>query len=113
MACAQEFHGPGGNRDPVLERRIQAFMCTGSQGKAEAPQESGSDLTSVLEGSPGKIGGDCGSLWGKDIAGKGLGNIHQQCVPLEVAILGKSGPTHQHWPKAKQKSRWDHSSTHQ
>ena len=52
-------------------------MCTGSQGKAEAPEESGSDLTSVLEGSHGKREGDCGSLWGKNIAGKALKNIHQ------------------------------------
>ena len=37
----------------------------------------GSNLTAVLGGSHGKTGGDCGSLWGKDIGGKALGNIHQ------------------------------------
>ena len=40
---------------------------------------SGSDLTAVLGGSPGKTEGDCGSLLGKDIGDKGLGNNHQ-CV---------------------------------
>ena len=33
-------------------------MCTGSQGKADTPKESGSDLTLVLGGSPGKTGSD-------------------------------------------------------
>ena len=51
-------------------------MCTGSQGKAKAPQESGSDLTAVLGGSPGKTGSDYGLLWGKVIGNKALGNIH-------------------------------------
>ena len=33
-ACAQELHGSRGNGDPILKRRTQTFMCTGSQGKA-------------------------------------------------------------------------------
>ena len=41
---------------PLLKKRTQAFICTGSQGKAETPQESGSDLSVVLGGSPGKTG---------------------------------------------------------
>ena len=77
-ACVQEFHRTGGNGDPILERRAQDFTCTGSQGKAETPQESGLDLTAVLKGSSGKTGGDCGLLWGKDIGGKGLWNNHQR-----------------------------------
>ena len=32
---------------------------------------------------------------GKDIGSKALGNIKQLCLSLEVAILGKSGPTRQ------------------
>ena len=76
-ACAQELHRTGGNRNPILERCTQAFMCTGSQGKAETPLKSGSDLTAVLGRSPGKTGGDFSSLQGKDIGGKGLGNNHQ------------------------------------
>ena len=36
-ACAQEHHRTGGNRDPILKRRSQTFMCTGSQGKAKSP----------------------------------------------------------------------------
>ena len=53
-ACVEELHGTEVDRDPILERCTQAFMCTGSQGKAEIPQESESDLTAVLGGSPGK-----------------------------------------------------------
>ena len=75
--CAQEQHGTGGNRDLILKRHRQDFTCTGSQGKAETSWECGSGLTAVLGGSPGKTGGDCGSLWGKDTGGKGLRNIHQ------------------------------------
>ena len=48
------------------------------QGKAETPQESGLDLPTVLGGSPGKTGDDCGSLLGKDTGGKGLENNHQR-----------------------------------
>ena len=33
-------------------------MCTGSQGKAETPQESESDLSVVPGASPGKKGGE-------------------------------------------------------
>ena len=51
-------------------------MFTGSQGKAETPLESSSDLTTVLGGSPGKMGGDCSSLWGKDFGGEGLRSVH-------------------------------------
>ena len=86
----QEIHGTGGNRDSILERHTQAFMCTG-QGKAETPWESGSDLTAVLGGYPGKTGGDCGLLWGKDIGSKGLRNNHQHEL-LWGAILEKSPP---------------------
>ena len=54
---AQELHGGRGrNRDPILGRQTQAFMCTGSQGKAQTPWESGSDLTAGLGESPGKTG---------------------------------------------------------
>ena len=59
--------GAGGNGDSTLERCTQVFMCSGSLKKAETPEKSGSDMTAVLGGSPGKTGGDCGSMWGKDI----------------------------------------------
>ena len=74
-ACAQKLHMTGGNGDPILERHMQVFMCTGSQGKAETPWEYGLDLTAVLGGSPGKTWGDWFAV-GKDIKGKDLGNIH-------------------------------------
>ena len=51
-----------GEIQPPLKKAQTTFMCTGSQGKAETPLESGSNLPVVLEGSPGKTGGDCGSL---------------------------------------------------
>ena len=54
--CAQELHRTVRNKDLILERYTQSFMYTRSQGKAETPQESGSDLTVVLGGSPGKMG---------------------------------------------------------
>ena len=80
-ACAQELHRTGGNGDPILKRRTWTFTCTRSQGKAKAPEESGSNPTAVLGGPPGKTGGECGLLWGKDIESKALGNI-QQCAFL-------------------------------
>lgn len=52
-------------------------MCSASQGKAEIPWKSGSDLPVVLGGVPGKTEGDCGSLLEKDIGSKSLGNNHQ------------------------------------
>ena len=55
-AHVQELHRTGGNRYLILERCTQAFMCIGSQGKAEAPEESRLDLTAILRGSPGKMG---------------------------------------------------------
>jgi len=35
-ASVQECHRTGGNGDPVLKRCTQVFICTSSQGKAEA-----------------------------------------------------------------------------
>ena len=60
-ACAQELHRTGGNRDPILKGHTQTFTCTESQGKAKSPRESGSNLTAVLGGHPGKMG-ECGLL---------------------------------------------------
>ena len=55
-ACAQELHRTGGKGDPILKRCTQTFMCTESQGKAKSPRESGSNLTAVVGGHPGKTG---------------------------------------------------------
>ena len=54
----------GGDRDSTLQRSIKCFICTGSQGKAGPPSESGSDLHAGLGGSSGKGAGGCVSLWG-------------------------------------------------
>ena len=75
------------------ERVTQAFMCTGSQGKAETPLESGSDLPVVLGGSPGKRGGNCSSLWGKDIEDKGLRNNYQHELPWRWPFWKNLTPT--------------------
>ena len=92
-ACAQELHRTGGNRDPILKRRTQTFMCTGSQGKAKSPWESGSNLTTVLGGHPGKTGVNMACCEGRTLKAKPSG-IFSSCLSLEVAILGKSGSTH-------------------
>ena len=86
-ACVQELHGIGGNRDPILER------CT--KGKAETPSESGSDLTTLLRGSPGKTGGDFVSAWGKDIGGKVSGIFISVCS-FRGGHFGKICLYHQH-----------------
>ena len=88
-ACVQELHGTGGNGDSILERHTQGFMCTGSQGKAETPQESGSDLTAVLGGSPGKTGVNVAHGGVRTLEAKFSG------IFINVAILEKSGHTHQ------------------
>ena len=68
--CVQELHGTGGNGDPILERYTKAFIRTGSQGKAETPQESGLDLTTVLGGSPGEKGVTVACCGGRTLEAK-------------------------------------------
>ena len=94
-ACVQELHRTGGNRDPILKRRTQTFTCTESQGKAKSSWESGSNLTAVLGGPSGKTGVNVACSGGRTLEAK-LSGIFSSCLSLEVAILGKSGPTHQH-----------------
>ena len=89
--CVQELHRTGGNRDPDFKRCTQIFTCTGFQGKAKSPSDSGPDLTAVLGGSPSKRGGECGLLWGKGIKSKALGNI-QQCAFSGGGHFGKIWP---------------------
>ena len=91
-ACVQELCRTRGNGDPILKRRTQTLMCTGSQGKAKSPRESGSNLTAVLGGHPGKIGVNVACCEGRTLKAK-LSGIFSSCLSLEVAILGKSGPT--------------------
>ena len=93
-ACVQELHRTGGNRDPILKRHTQTFTCTESQGKAKSPRESGSNLTAVLGGHPGKTGVNVACCEGRTLEAK-LSGIFSSCLSLEGAILGKSGPTHQ------------------
>ena len=68
--CAQELHGTGGIRDPILGRRTQTFTRTGSQGKAGSPWESGSDLAAVLGGPPGKAGVNVACCGGRTLEEK-------------------------------------------
>ena len=76
-ACAQEFHGTGKSRDPILGRHTQTFACTGSQGKAGFPWEFGLDLAEVLGGPPGKAGVNVACCVEKDIGSKALENLHR------------------------------------
>ena len=92
-ACMQVLHGTGGNRDTILKRHTQTFTCTESQGKARSPWESGSNLTAVLGGHHGKTGVNV-ACEGGTLKAK-LSGIFSSCLSMEVAILGKSGPTHQ------------------
>ena len=88
-----ELHRTGAHRDATPEKCTQDFVHTGSQGRAETPQELGSDLPVVLGGSPGKTGCGCGSLGGKGSGGKGLGML----ITVNASSgghLGKSGPAH-------------------
>ena len=93
-ACVQELHETRGNGDPILKRRTQTFTCTRSQGRARSPQEPRSNLTAVLGGHHGKTGVNVACCEGKTLKAK-LSGIFSSCLSLEVAILGKSGPTHQ------------------
>ena len=103
-----------GEIQPPLKKAQTTFMCTGSQGKAETPLESGSNLPVVLEGSPGKTGGDCCSFWEKDSGGKDLGNNHQH-EPFYRLTLWKNLalPIRAEKPHARQQTGWEHRPTHQ
>ena len=69
-ACAQELHGTGGKGDPILKRCTRTFTCTGSQGKAESPKASGSNLTTVLGGHPEKTGVNVACCEGRTLKAK-------------------------------------------
>ena len=93
-ACEQELHGTGGNGDPILKRRTQMFTCTGSQGRARSPKESGSNLTAVLGGHPGKTGVNVACCGERTLEAKLSGLFNIQQLPFSGGgILGKSGPT--------------------
>ena len=69
-ACVQELHGTRGNRDLILKRCTKTFTCTGSQGRARSPQASGSNLTAVLGGHPGKTGVNVACCEGRTLKAK-------------------------------------------
>ena len=114
--CVQELHRMGGNRDPILKRCTQTFTCTESQGKAKSPRESGSNLTAVLGGHPGKTGVTVAYCEGRTLKAK-LSGIFSSYLSLEGAILGKIWPhpsqSAAEKPQGKQQPRWDHSPTPQ
>ena len=60
----------GENGVPILKRCTQTFTCTGSQGKAKSPWESGSNLTAVLGGHPGKTGVNVACCEGRTLKAK-------------------------------------------
>ena len=114
-ACAQEFHGTGGKGDPILKRHTQTSMCTGSQGKAKSPRESGSNLTTVLGGHPGKTGVNVACCEGRTLKAK-LSGIFSSVPFSGGGHFGKIWPhpsASAEKPQGKQQSRWDHSPTPQ
>ena len=68
--CAGAPQDGGGNGDPILKRCIQTFTCTESQGKEKSPRESGSNLTTVLGGHPGKTGVNVACCEGRTLKAK-------------------------------------------
>ena len=103
----QELYRTGGNGDPILKRHIRTFMCAGFQGRARSPKKPGSNLTAVLGGHHGKTGVNVACCERRTLKAK-LSGIFSSCLSLEVAILGKFGPTHQspaEKPQAKQQPR--------
>ena len=60
--------------------------CTGSQGKAETPQEFGSDLTAVLEDFLGKEGVTVARCGGRTLEAKFLGIIIRMCSSGHVLL---------------------------
>ena len=108
-AGAQELHRTGGSRNPILGKCMQTFTCTGSQGKAGSPGESGSCLAAVLGGPPGKSGVNVACCGGRTLEAK-LSGIFISMPFSGGGHFGKSGPTHQHGEaQGKEQSRWDHS----
>ena len=110
-ACAQGLHGTRGNRDPILKRRTWTFTCTGSQGRASSPEESGSNLTAVLGGHPGKTGVKVACCEEGALKAKHLG-IFISSPFSGGGHFGKIRPqpsVSAEKPQGKQQSRWDHS----
>ena len=85
--------GLGEMETPFLKDTHRLSGALGSQGKAKSPWESGSNLTAVLGGHPGKTGVNV-TCEGRSLKAK-LSGIFSSCLSLEVAICGKSGPTRQ------------------
>jgi len=109
-ACAQVLQGTGGNGDLILKRCTQTFTCTGSQGKAKSPWESGSNLIAVLGGHPGKIGVNVACCQGRTMKAKLSG------IFSSLPFSGKwpfwdnlAPPISAEKPQGKQQPRWDHS----
>ena len=110
-ACAQELHRTGVNGDPNLKRRTQTFMYTGSQGKAKAPWESGSNLTTVLGGHPGKTGVNMACCEGGTLKAKLFGIFSSSAFLWRGPFWENLAPpiSQREKPQGKQQSRWDHS----
>ena len=113
-ACAQEIHGTGVNRDPILKRRTWTFTCTGSQGRVRSPWESGSNMTAVLGGPPGKAGVNVAYCRGRTLQAK-LSGIFSSVPFSRGGHLWKIWPhpsVSTEKPQGKQQSRCDHSPAH-
>ena len=76
--------GLGETKTPFLKGAHRLSRALGPRAK-QSPWESGSNLTAVLGGHPGKTGVNVACCKGGDIENKALGNIQQPCLSLEVA----------------------------
>ena len=115
-ACVQELHRTGGNREPFLEGAHRLSCALGARAEQRLHGNLGQTLTAVLGRHPRKAGVNVACCEGRTLKAKALRNIQQQCLSLEVSILGKSGHTHQpavEKPQGEQQPRWDHSPTPQ
>ena len=113
-ACVQELHRTGGNGDPILKRCTRTFTCTGSQGKAKSPWESGSNLTAVLAGHPGKTGVNVACCEGRTLEAKLSGIFSSGAFLWRWPFWENlAPPISTEKAQGKQQSRWDHIPAHQ
>ena len=76
-------------RPPFLKGAHRLSHALGPRAKQSLHS---SNLTEVLGGHPGKTGVNVACCEGRTLKAK-LSGIFSRCLSLEVAILGKSGPT--------------------
>ena len=92
--CAQELHGTGKNGDSTLESAHRLSCALGPRAKQRFHRNLGQTCLQFLEDLLGKQGVTMSCSGGR-MWRQGSWEYSSACVPLEMAILEKSGPTHQ------------------